>query len=1249
MIGKSLLESFPVSCAALRSQLQNAIDQAAYSGQSSILHTLQFGSPGLVELKITALQEVDFSNTPRSSDPLSPVAISDSSDSSNFTPPLINPRPNLVMIEFRQHQDETQVQWWLRNRLFETSIDLFCVLTTDGYFEQLNPRWKILGYDLIELQSHPFIVLVHPDDFDMTQIVFQNVLLGDEVRYLENRYRTIRGDYLWLAWSLRLDPISQKIFAVVRDVTSQKRMDLALYEHERLLETAITDSPISTYSTNAQGDYTLCQGAVFKQGLWSIHPERGKNIFDVYREDSKSVAHFRQVLAGYEQRWMVYWGDRCFEYQARPLRQYSGKLGSRIEGLVGIVQEVTERHKAHQELQEQLVQQAAVVKLGQLALSSVGLERLIQHTVQLATQVLHVEFGAIWELLPNQQALFLKTGIGWQPELVGVAHVSASRESQLGYVLIHRQPLVIQDLRVETRFSGPPLLHNHRIVSGISVIMGDVEQPFGVLSVYSRRDRQFAAHDVNFLQAIANVLGAAIARNYSEEQLHLFEQAIASTSSGIVISDAMHEDNPVLYVNPAFEAITGYQSGDVLGKNCRFLQGRATDQNSLNALRQSILEARECNVILENYRKDGTRFWNNLYISPIYNAHNCLTHFIGVQNDITELVETEQALRESEKRLDEILTSLDAAVWSIAANGQVLYLNPASEAILGYPVRAFYENSALWRQAIHPEDYEAFDQKWQQFIHNPSAWGVNQEQEFRLIQPNGKICWLYSRYHAVCDEQGQLLRVDGIDTDISNLKQAEALLHHNAFYDALTNLPNRVLFIDRLSHTITRSRRRGGFLFAVLFLDLDGFKVVNDSLGHLAGDQLLIQLARRLESCLRPSDTLARLGGDEFTVLLEDINQRQDVIEVAKRIQTILKQPFEVCDRNVFTNASIGIALGRGKVVTKYPCCALPVPALQEVVEEYEHPNDVLRDADLAMYRAKNTGKGCYALFDQNMHTHAVSRLQLETDLRLAIEDQRLLVYYQPIIALKTGQLAGFEALVRWQHAERGWVSPGEFIPIAEETGLVVPMGMWVLTEACRQVRTWHKRYPALSKLTIAVNLSVKQFAQPDLLEEIDHALVSTDFPAQLLKLEITESAIVDNPSTAVHILQALNQRQISLCIDDFGTGYSSLSYLHRFPVNTLKVDQSFVRSLDTGQKNQEIVSAIVQLSHHLNMTVVAEGIETQAELNLLTSYQCDQGQGYYFARPLSSEEAEKFIARHHLESLGKLAMLNSPKSLSNE
>lgn len=442
--------------------------------------------------------------------------------------------------------------------------------------------------------------------------------------------------------------------------------------------------------------------------------------------------------------------------------------------------------------------------------------------------------------------------------------------------------------------------------------------------------------------------------------------------------------------------------------------------------------------------------------------------------------------------------------------------------------------------------------------------------------------------------------------EIVERKQLQNQLLHLALHDPLTGLPNRALFTERLERAIERAKKQPDCQFAVLFLDCDRFKVVNDSLGHLVGDELLVAIARRLEASLGEADALARLGGDEFAILLENIADISTAAQVAEGILEKLSAPFQLSRHEVFINASIGI--------TPSHICG-------------DKPEYLLRDADTAMYRAKALGKGRYHLFNPGMHQEALQTLQLENDLRRAVERSEFIVYYQPIVSLNTGRIAGFEALVRWQHPARGFVSPAEFIPVAEEMGLIASIDTWVLRSACHQISIWQDKKLADASLTVSVNLSARHFLRAELIEEIDIILQKTQLNPQSLKLEITESAIMENGESARRMLQLLRERQIGVSLDDFGTGYSSLSYLHCFPVSALKIDQSFVKRMDGNPENSGLVPAIVGIARTMGMSAVAEGVETPAQLAQLRALGCDFGQGYLFSKPLASQLAATLLA----------------------
>jgi diguanylate cyclase (GGDEF)-like protein len=454
--------------------------------------------------------------------------------------------------------------------------------------------------------------------------------------------------------------------------------------------------------------------------------------------------------------------------------------------------------------------------------------------------------------------------------------------------------------------------------------------------------------------------------------------------------------------------------------------------------------------------------------------------------------------------------------------------------------------------------------------------------------------------------------IEQLHIELTERKRAEKLLAHTALHDSLTDLPNRVLFMDRLSQAMQRAKRRKGYMYAVLFLDLDRFKVVNDSLGHNVGDHLLIESAHRLAACLRGEDTVARLGGDEFVILLEDIQDSQDAIRVADRIQNDLSMPYDLEGYKVIVFVSTGIVLSNAT---------------------YERPDDVLRDADIAMYRAKGKGLGRYEIFNTSMLDHVMTRLELETDLRKALENREFVVHYQPILNMKTHQIIGFEALVRWQHPTKGLIPPAEFIPTAEETGIIVPLGYWVLDEASQQIRAWQKQYPADPPLTINVNLSTRQCGQPDLVQKVSEILKKNDLNPASLKFELTESLIVEESGSTAAMLSELREMGIQVQIDDFGTGYSSLSYLHTLPIDTLKIDRSFISRLGSKNDDTEIVHTILSLAHSLGMKVIAEGVETNEQLSSLQAMDCEFVQGFLFAHPINSQAAGALLGK----SLGKV------------
>ncbi|HLO48527.1 MAG TPA: PAS domain S-box protein [Kamptonema sp.] len=1397
------------------------------------------------------------------------------------------------------------------------------------------PPTSLIGCKLSELYHNPVD----------RQPLLEVLKTQGYVREAEVRLKKTDGTVFWAAVSMR--PLTLQgeaaVLSVFSDITNRKRVEEVLRRQALTFENiydgvAIADTLGKIVDWNPAAErifgYTKAE-AIGKTTDMFLFEACSKQAAAVTHEIVSSLRNFSR-WSGTINFTRKDGSDGVCETTVLLI---ANEFGEAV-GAMAISRDIT-RAKRSETIEQELLasiqkrarQQAAVAYLGQQALAETDLSALMDKAVVLVAQTLEVEYCKLLELLPSGHAFLLRAGTGWQKGLVGNATVTASTKSQAGYTLQAGKPVIVEDLRLETRFSGTPLIHNHRIVSGVSVIISgnwnrgavksqgghggsgttkvveeaiaitsktqnsELSHPpaWGVLSAHTKRRQQFSQDDVHFLEAIANVLAAAIERSRSEERLQLMERAIDSSSNGIIITDATQADNPMIYVNPSFERITGYKRDEAIGKNCRILQG-VSNQPALDEVRTALEEGRECQVVLQNYRKDGTPFWNELSISPVYNARRYLTHFVGIQTDITERKRSEEELllksqtlatfsanlkqihrittynyqnfeelftdyllagceifglstgvinqvqgeyciiRSVKSDMESIVPGLQSKLkdtycatvinvkktvaWAHVGQIEEMQSHPAYqkfkvESYIGTPIFVsgkVYGILSFSSTQIRSKKFEAREteiielmaQSIGRFLaarqtelerqeaekERIELIGFLQESEERYrslvelspeaiaVYSEGKIAYINAagarlvgarsaqemigfpifnlvhpdyleivkvRIQQVQEEnkkinlmEEKMIRLDGkiidveiagipatyrgkaatqiIIRDITERKRAQQQLLHDAFHDALTQLPNRALFIERVGQAIRRSKQQPDYKFAVLFLDLDRFKIVNDSLGHTVGDQLLVAIARRLTSCLHPSDTAARLGGDEFTVLLEGIQSLGDATIVANKLNQEFAQPFNLEGHELFTTVSIGIVFSQGDSNTsndddgRYQYCPM-----------YNHPEDLLRDADIAMYRAKALGKARHEVFNLAMHDQTISLLQLETDLRRTIQEScqivvgvqrktdfsskhtiplqnlalessqlvdstsnsnghspifnskplwlcekssengakipsigsfqntKLLLHYQPIISLSTGRISGFEALVRWQHPTRGLVSPAEFIPVAEETGLIIPLGAWVLREACQQLRSWQDllakeeargdaanlsncQLPISSSLTMSVNLSAKQLGQMNLFEQIDEILQETGCDPSSLKLEITESAIVENLAKASTMLSQLKARKIRLSIDDFGTGYSSLSYLHRFPLDTLKIDRSFVSRLGAGDAGSgsplQIVRAIVTLAHNLGLDAIAEGVETKEQLAELQQLECEHAQGYLFSKPLDSVAATKFLQK---------------------
>ncbi len=936
------------------------------------------------------------------------------------------------------------------------------------------------------------------------------------------------------------------------------------------------------------------------------------------------------------------------------------------------LQEYKMRHQqteAIAQIQRQATREAIVNRIVQAMRFTLVLDEVLQTTADQLHEALEISGCAI--LQPDAEGgiivRYMSSNAAGRERFMGIncdfAQHYRSSFARGETVAISEPSTLCPSLQASAEVSGfraltiAPLIYQQSFLGGIGLYQCD-------------RDRTWTAEELSLVKAIADQCAIAIhqAELYQRAQTELAERkraeaavrgiqqqlaTMAANIPGSVYRALLHPDGTMSmpYISPGVREVTGIGPEEVMARPEMLTEiihpeDKSSFDSSVAASRASLLPCdRQYRIVLNSgevkWVQDSARFSQNENGDIIID---------GVALDISDRKEAESALRQSEQRFRSLIENATDITIILDAEGIFRYISPSVKRILGYAPHQAIGRSALG--TVHPDDCAAIAQTLHKALENPRR--SESPVEYRVRHRNGSWCYV----EAVATNLLHDPAVNGIVInchDITQRKLAEAQLLHDAFHDALTGLPNRALFTDRLEHALRLAKRRKDYLFAVLFLDLDRFKVVNDSLGHAIGDQLLVSIARRLETCLRAGDTVARLGGDEFVLLLEDIDGVNEATSIVNRLQKQITSPILLDGHEVFITASIGIALSSA---------------------EYLEPITLLRDADTAMYRAKELGRARHEVFNSSMHAHALRLLQLENDLRRAIESIRdpareedspqsprsslpplsaapqFIIHYQPIISIVTNTITSFEALVRWQHPERGLVSPGEFITIAEETGLIVPLGRWVLRTACHQIRQWQQLFQNNPPLSVSVNLSVKQFSQPDLIQYIDLVLEETHLHGSSLKLEITESVLIENSESVTAMLVELRTRNIHLCIDDFGTGYSSLSYLHRFPTNTLKIDRSFVSRMGVNfdiSKGEidptEIVRSIVTLSHNLGMDVVAEGVEEASQLSILKGLKCEYAQGFFFSKPVDSQTAAVLIRQQaENQNLLTLSLLEKGK-----
>jgi diguanylate cyclase (GGDEF)-like protein/PAS domain S-box-containing protein len=683
-----------------------------------------------------------------------------------------------------------------------------------------------------------------------------------------------------------------------------------------------------------------------------------------------------------------------------------------------------------------------------------------------------------------------------------------------------------------------------------------------------------------------------------------FRAVAQSPNDAVVSTDA---EGTIVFWNEGARRIFGYTEQEAMGQPVTILMPERHRAGHVSGL-GLIGEAGGAGLLgkteeMEGRRKDGTEFAFEISLASWSVGDE--SFYTGMIRDITDRKHAENALRESEARLRAIVEQVPAIVYTAEAGpaGRWLFVSPQVESLLGFTPDEWMADPELWFRQLHPEDRERVVQEESGDWADLSPAGAS---EYRMLTKQGRVIWVRDVGAIITNHEGVPLYWSGVLSDITDRRMLEEQLEHQAFHDTLTGLANRALFVDRVEHALARSERDTDSL-AVVFLDLDDFKTINDSLGHEWGDRVLVEVAARLERALRPGDTVARLGGDEFAILLEGA-PLEDAIHVVERIIQSLEEPILQDTKTILVHASFGIALTEGRRWSGA---------------------DLLRNADVAMYAAKARGGGGFEVFQPDMHIAALRRLDIHAQLQHAIHERQFVLHYQPIIELGSGRTVAVEALIRWDHPSRGLVPPLEFIPVAEESDLIVQIGRWVLQEACHQVSAWQREFPSDPPLTVNVNVSGKQFQHPRLVDEVAEVLRTSGIAPGSLTLEITESLLIQDTEGAVARLQELKALGVRVAVDDFGTGYSSLGYLQRFPIDTLKIDKAFVDAIGEGAEGSAIVRAIVSLGESLSMGVSAEGIESAEQLALLQDLRCDMGQGFYFSKPQTAGGIGLILGTH--------------------
>ena len=1049
--------------------------------------------------------------------------------------------------------------------MLEQSPDVVVIADDSGRITYISPSVEmVLGYPAEQFMDQVWDI-IHPDDReesrDMSARARSNP--GELVR---GAARHQHADGRWVSMdvivvNLLHDPVVQGVLTNFRDVTDKSRAQDALRESDDRFRALVANLSDAIAVVSEEGLFTFVGESVSRVLGYTAEELVGTDVRTlVHPDDLERATEIAAKLAAHPGEPMVYeMRGRHADGSWRWIEATSTNhlATPSVRGIVFNFRDVTERRAAQVQLEA----------------SEERFRTLVQHASDVV-QIMDAQGRITWVSPAVKQML------GYDPEeLVGLLGSDLCHPDD--YDAVYREFVqLLRGGRNESMRTESRTRHKDGTYIWVdSIVTNHLADPG--------------------LQGIVANIRDISSRKEAEHALRVSEARWRSVADASPIGIYELDPTPVItFVNERWQEITGMADAAAIGGTWQSFIHPDDRQTMADQWAATGAQGMPFRGMLRVVRPDGQVRWLMSATEPLFDETGVLTGHVGTIDDITERL---VAQRDTERLSDIVEATSDLVVIS-GRESRILYMNAAARRFfdLGPSVPVddfdFTPYTPPWVQDVYVNDTRPH-------LREEGIWGG----EFAYYRDGVEVS-VSALFLAHKDAEGRIEFVSSVTRDISERKAFEERLEYQATHDPLTGLPNRTLFLDRLELALARSRRSSRTV-AVLFCDLDHFKVVNDSLGHSAGDRLLVALAQRLREALRPGDTVARFGGDEFVILCDELDTQQDAVDIAERIHRAVHEPLTIGSTEVFAAISIGIAFATAET----------------------GPETMIRDADAAMYLAKERGRARYEVYDETMRATLVERLDIESALRRAITRHELRVVYQPTIDLISGSVVGVEALLRWDHPERGLLVPGEFIDVAEETGLIVPIGSWVIEQACRQAQRWQSARPN-EHLLVSVNLSGRQLDNPALIDTVREVIETTGVDANLLGLEITESVVMRDPIASTVALQALKDLGVRLAVDDFGTGYSSLAYLRRFPVDLLKVDRAFVDGLDPEAGDAEdraIVAAVVSLAHTLGMQAIAEGVETAAQLAELRALGCDMAQGYFIAKPLTAPDLDDLLSRH--------------------